>query len=385
MFAIDLAGEGDPVEGPLAGRGKFMDLRFAGGLLSAADAGIAATAKAVFEWHRRHGFCSVCGQPSEAAEAGWKRICTACKSEHFPRTDPVTIMLPTFGDSCLLGRQAVWPKGRFSTLAGFMEPGESIEAACAREVKEEAGLTVVEVRYHSSQPWPFPTNLMIGLIVEVSDQNAAPDQTELEEVRWFTREELRRILQAQAQPQGSGGAWGDVEGVGVPPPLRCRAPADGKPGPKAAEASPCKSWTQMRSRRHWQVAKARRPCHRPVAFFLSNPSFDASEGLPSNMSELGFNKVAGAVLATGLAVLGLQQVAGGLYAPDKAAKAGYAIQVAADTSEGAAEPADVPPDWGTVPAHRQCAGGRGQSQKCVSCHTFTKGRPPTAPVPTSGT
>lgn len=226
VFAIDLAGEGDPVEGPLAGRGKFMDLRFAGGLLSAADAGIAATAKAVFEWHRRHGFCSVCGQPSEAAEAGWKRICTACKSEHFPRTDPVTIMLPTFGDSCLLGRQAVWPKGRFSTLAGFMEPGESIEAACAREVKEEAGLTVVEVRYHSSQPWPFPTNLMIGLIVEVSDQNAAPDQTELEEVRWFTREELRRILQAQAQPQGSGGAWGDVEGVGVPPPLRCRAPAD---------------------------------------------------------------------------------------------------------------------------------------------------------------
>ena len=219
VFAVDLAGEGDPVEGPLAGRGKFMDLRFAGGLLSAADAGIAATAKAVFEWHRRHGFCSVCGQPSEPAEAGWKRICTACKSEHFPRTDPVTIMLPTFGDNCLLGRQAVWPKGRFSTLAGFMEPGESIEAACAREVKEEAGLTVVEVRYHSSQPWPFPTNLMIGLIVEVSDQNAAPDQTELEEVRWFSRDELRRILQAQAQPQGSGGAWGDVDGVGVPPPF----------------------------------------------------------------------------------------------------------------------------------------------------------------------
>jgi NAD+ diphosphatase len=140
------------------------------------------------------------------AEAGWKRICPACRAEHFPRTDPVTIMLPTFGDSCLLGRQAAWPPGRFSTLAGFMEPGESIEAACAREVKEEAGLTVVAVRYHSSQPWPFPCNLMIGLIAEVSDQQAAPDQTELEEVRWFTRPELRRLLR------------GEIEGLGAPPP-----------------------------------------------------------------------------------------------------------------------------------------------------------------------
>ena len=206
VFAVDFDGEADPTQGPLEGRGRFQDLRMAGGQLSPEDAGIAATAKGVFEWRRRHRFCAACGQPSAAAEAGWKRICPACKAEHFPRTDPVTIMLATFGDSCLLGRQAAWPKGRFSTLAGFMEPGESIEAACAREVKEEAGLTVVGVRYHSSQPWPFPCNLMIGLIAEVSDQEAAPDQTELEEVRWFTRAEMQRLLA------------GDVDGIGVPPP-----------------------------------------------------------------------------------------------------------------------------------------------------------------------
>ena len=213
VWAIELTGDADPAQGPLQGRGEFVDLRMAGGRLSSGDAGVAATARALFEWRRRHRFCSVCGHPSEQAEAGWKRICPNCKAEHFPRTDPVTIMLPTFGEHCLLGRQAVWPKGRFSTLAGFMEPGESIEAACAREVKEEAGLEVVQVRYHSSQPWPFPTNLMIGLIAEVSDQDARPDQTELEEVRWFHREELRAVL------AGSTAGWGDSEGVGVPPPF----------------------------------------------------------------------------------------------------------------------------------------------------------------------
>lgn len=207
LFAVDLLGEADPASGPLEGRGRFMDLRMAGGRLGAADAGAAATAKAVFEWKRRHGFCSACGQPSAAAEAGWKRVCPACKTEHFPRTDPVTIMLPAFKDSALLGRQAAWPKGRVSCLAGFLEPGESIEAGCAREVKEEAGLEVVQVRYHSSQPWPFPSNLMIGLIAEVSNQDAAPDQTELEEVRWFSRDELAALLK------------GDVDGLGVPPPF----------------------------------------------------------------------------------------------------------------------------------------------------------------------
>jgi NAD+ diphosphatase len=213
IWAVDLIGDADPAAGPLEGRGRFMDLRQAGGQMTYADAGMAATAKAVFDWKKRHRFCSACGQPSDAAEAGWKRICPACRTEHFPRTDPVAIMLPTHGDHCLLGRQPSWPKGRFSTLAGFMEPGESIEAACAREVKEEAGLSVVQVRYHSSQPWPFPTNLMIGLIAEVSDRQAAPDQTELEEVRWFHRDELRALL------GGGASGWSAIEGLGVPPPF----------------------------------------------------------------------------------------------------------------------------------------------------------------------
>ena len=213
VWAVELTGEADPAAGPLEGRGRFMDLRFAGGQMPAGDAGIAATAKALFEWRRRHRFCAACGQPSVQADAGWKRICPSCKTEHFPRTDPVTIMLPAFGEECLLGRQSAWPKGRFSTLAGFLEPGESIEAGCAREVLEEAGLEVVSVRYHSSQPWPFPTNLMIGLIAEVSSRDARPDQTELEEVRWFHKDELKALL------AGDTSGWADIEGFGVPPPF----------------------------------------------------------------------------------------------------------------------------------------------------------------------
>src|SRR5690606_15242613 len=124
----------------------------------------------------------------------WKRVCPACRAEHFPRTDPVAIMLATHGERCLLGRQAAWPPGMFSALAGFVEPGESIEEACARELMEEAGLTATTVRYHSTQPWPYPSSLMIGLIAEVDSDEAAPDQTELEAVRWFTKAEARALL-----------------------------------------------------------------------------------------------------------------------------------------------------------------------------------------------
>ncbi|MFV4649054.1 NAD(+) diphosphatase, partial [Mycobacterium tuberculosis] len=158
VFAVDLDGPSDPAAAPLAGLGRFEDLRGLALRLPEAEAAIAATAKGVFEWRRRHRHCSVCGQPSEVADGGWKRVCPACKGEHFPRTDPVTIMLAAqtsqeFGERCLLGRQAVWPKGMWSALAGFLEPGETIEEGCARELKEEAGLEALSVRYHSSQPW----------------------------------------------------------------------------------------------------------------------------------------------------------------------------------------------------------------------------------------
>ena len=206
VYAVDLEGSPDPAEGPLNGLGRFEDLRMIALRLPGADAGILATAKAMFEWRRRHGFCANCGQPSLAIDGGWKRVCEACRTEHFPRTDPVVIMLPTFGERCLLGRQAIWPKGMFSALAGFLEPGESIEEACAREIKEEAGLTAVSVRYHSTQPWPYPSSLMIGLMAEVSDDQATPDQTELEAVRWFTREETRTMLRGEIPDAKAPGA-----------------------------------------------------------------------------------------------------------------------------------------------------------------------------------
>lgn len=198
VFAVEFEGSIDPTTGPAGGLGQFIEMRAAAAALSEADVAIAGTAKSLFDWRRRHGFCAACGKASDQASGGWRRICAACGVEHFPRVDPVVIMLPVYKGGpeprCLLGRQAIWPKGRMSALAGFMEPGESIEEACAREVMEEAGLTVSGVAYHSSQPWPFPAQLMIGLIAEVTHDNAAPDQTELEAVAWLTRAEARAVL-----------------------------------------------------------------------------------------------------------------------------------------------------------------------------------------------
>lgn len=198
VFAVEFVGTNDPATGPVAGLGAFTEMREAAAILSGAEAAMAGTAKSLFDWRRRHGFCAMCGQESANACGGWKRICPACGSEHFPRVDPVTIMLPIYSGGpepiCLLGRQAAWPAGRMSALAGFIEPGESIEEGCAREILEESGLTVTAVRYHSSQPWPFPSQLMIGLIAEVTDDQATPDQTELEEVAWLTRSEAADVL-----------------------------------------------------------------------------------------------------------------------------------------------------------------------------------------------
>lgn len=206
VFAVDLEGQADPAASSLQGLGRFEDLRLIALALPSTDAAIAATAKAVFEWRRRHRHCAVCGQATHPADGGWKRVCEVCKAEHFPRTDPVTIMLPHHGDRCLLGRQEAWPAGMFSALAGFLEPGEAIEEACARELLEEVGLHAVKVRYHSSQPWPYPGSLMIGLLAEVEDEDGRPDQTEISEIRWFTKAQALDLLA------------GRIEDLFVPPP-----------------------------------------------------------------------------------------------------------------------------------------------------------------------
>ncbi|HEX3886705.1 MAG TPA: NAD(+) diphosphatase [Phenylobacterium sp.] len=204
VFAVDLEDVANPADGPLQGFGKFEDLRSVALRLPSTEAAIVATAKQMFEWRRRHPHCAVCGQRTEAQEGGWKRKCPSCEAEHFPRTDPVVIMLAYHGDRCLLGRQERWPPGMFSALAGFLEPGESIEEACARELHEEAGLRARKVRYHSTQPWPYPSSLMIGLIAEVEDDPGQPDLAELSEIRWFTRAEAKDLIA------------GKLEGVAAP-------------------------------------------------------------------------------------------------------------------------------------------------------------------------
>lgn len=188
-FACDLA---DP--GALSDLGRFDDLRAVTPRLARDDLAMLGCAKSIFEWHARHKFCSNCGVASDIAEAGWKRVCPACKAEHFPRFDPVVIMLPVRGDACALGRQPMWPRGMHSALAGFVEPGEAIEEAVARETLEEAGLKVRAVALHSTQPWPFPHSLMIGAIAEVEAGEIVIDPKELESARWFSREEARALL-----------------------------------------------------------------------------------------------------------------------------------------------------------------------------------------------
>ncbi len=208
VFAVEFDGPADPAMGALAGLGRFEELRGVALALPGPETGIIATAKSLFAWRLRHRYCSACGQESENADGGWKRVCPACKAEHFPRTDPVTIMLPVKGERCLLGRGVNYPPNRMSAFAGFLEPGESIEEACARELKEEVGLTPVKVTYHSSQPWPWPSTLMIGLSAEVDSEWIVPDGGEIAEARWFTRDEARRMI-----------AEGGFDGINCAPPL----------------------------------------------------------------------------------------------------------------------------------------------------------------------
>ncbi|MBV9254373.1 MAG: NAD(+) diphosphatase [Actinobacteria bacterium] len=192
VFCVDVGVMADAEEASGADAFRFVDLRGAAMVLPEDEANRAAYASAMLTWHARHRFCGACGEPTTTDWAGHVRRCPGCGAEHFPRTDPVIIVLCTAGDSCLLGRQRIWPPQMWSALAGFVEPGESLEDAVRREVMEEAGVLVAEPVYHSSQPWPFPMSLMLGFHAPVGDAptEVVVDTNELEDARWFGRDEL---------------------------------------------------------------------------------------------------------------------------------------------------------------------------------------------------
>jgi NAD+ diphosphatase len=181
---------------PFTGLGKWSNIRMVSELLTPDDWAVLGYARAMVYWHERHRFCGVCGSATVSVLGGYVRRCTntACAIEHYPRTDPCIIVLVYSGERCLLGRQGSWPAGRYSTLAGFIEPGENTERAVAREVYEEAGVRVREVRYFGSQPWPFPASLMVGFHAEASSEDIHLHDGELADARWFTRQELREAL-----------------------------------------------------------------------------------------------------------------------------------------------------------------------------------------------
>lgn len=192
VFAVDVSAEENPEPLFPDGSGEFIDLRAVAGQLSNDDASVLAHARGLMHWRSRHRFCGNCGAPCEPRSAGHVMSCTNCKTQHFPRTDPAVIMLVTIGDRALLGHSKRFPNSTmFSTLAGFVEPGESLEEAVRREVFEEAGVRVGAVHYHSSQPWPFPASIMLGFYGEGLSEEITIDPEEIVEARWFTREQMR--------------------------------------------------------------------------------------------------------------------------------------------------------------------------------------------------
>src|ERR1700689_1829907 len=205
VFAIDVP---EASEQQLAGLGYFRDARVAASMVSLKDAAIIAQAKALIDWHQRHGFCPQCGAPTKLMDAGYRRLCGKCNAEHFPRVDPVVIMLATEGEACLVGRGKHFPPGMFSALAGFVEPGETIEEAVRRELMEEASVKIGEVTYYATQPWPFPSSLMIGCFAKAESREAHADENELAEVRWIERRVARELIEGRR-----------VDGIMVPPPI----------------------------------------------------------------------------------------------------------------------------------------------------------------------
>jgi len=196
-FAADLSALERDTVGDLHGGAQFADLRRFGAVMDRTDGSVLAYARGIMHWHGRHRFCGVCGSPTVSREGGHVRVCTDpdCGAQHFPRADPAVIMLVTRsgpdGGACLLARQSKWPTGIVSTLAGFLEPGESLEEAVIREVAEEASVAVEAARYRASQPWPFPSSLMLGFRADAAaDAEIRFDAHELEDARWFTRADI---------------------------------------------------------------------------------------------------------------------------------------------------------------------------------------------------
>jgi NAD+ diphosphatase len=207
VFAVDEQEPDSALRPPIAAHGEGapdpatntrpLGLRAAAATLPVSDAGLAAHAAALVNWHRRHRHCAACGARTEIGDGGIVRRCASCGIDHHPRTDPVVIMLVTDGDRVLLGRQRAWPPGRYSALAGFVEPGESLEEAVVREVREEAGVEVGPPRYVASQPWPFPTSLMLGFTAPYRSGEPRRADGELEDVRWFDRADVAAALEAR--------------------------------------------------------------------------------------------------------------------------------------------------------------------------------------------
>jgi NAD+ diphosphatase len=217
-FAVDVSSMDDKHAGSdLARKGRFMDVRRIAPRLGHGVPAILAQARAMIDWHKRHRFCSTCGTLSRSADGGYLRVCTSdeCDAQHFPRTDPVVIMLAVRDEHCLLGRQPGFPPNMYSSLAGFMEPGETIPEAVRREIMEEAGIEVGAVHYRDTQPWPFPSSLMIGCWAEATTEEITIDGQELEDARWFGRDEIIRALENPAVALEDQN-W---EGLAVPPPM----------------------------------------------------------------------------------------------------------------------------------------------------------------------
>jgi NAD+ diphosphatase len=208
-FALDASAAGSPPDGDTVA----MDARSVAPMIDGSEAAILAEARSLIDWHARHRFCAQCGTPSVVASGGWVRHCPNCKAHHFPRVDPVVIMLAVKGERCLLGRGRRRVGTRFSCLAGFMEPGETLEEAVRREILEESNIRIGRVRYLASQPWPFPSSLMMGFLAEALSEEITIDPDEIGEARWFERDEVRAMVERSRSDDPTPGV------VTLPPPL----------------------------------------------------------------------------------------------------------------------------------------------------------------------